>query len=254
MLGFDATEQLLPLRTTRGAGAILFDPVVAQQAGLGEAGGDWLDPQALGARARPVSGSGRGGAWFVDAPGHALVLRHYLRGGQVAAFNRDWHLWRGLARCRSIAEFRLLRHLRAEHLPVPVPVAAGYWRSGVGYRAAILLLRIEGVRSLADRVQGNGRDAPWEEAGRLLARLHRGGVDHADLNAHNLLFGNDGRGWVIDLDRAALRIPVTGWRERNLRRLARSLRKVAGPEGAALAGEGMQRLRRAYDARWERGT
>ncbi len=254
MLGFDATVQLLPLRTAHGAGAILFDPVLAQQAGLDAASAEWLDPQALGARARPVSGSGRGGAWFVEAPGHALVLRHYLRGGAVAALNRDWHLWLGMARCRSIAEFRLLRHLRSERLPVPAPVAAGYWRAGAGYRAAILLLRIEAVRSLAERVQSNGGDAPWEEAGRLVARLHRAGVDHADLNAHNLLFGNDGRGWVIDFDRATLRIPATGWRELNLRRLARSLLKVAGPAQTALVGAGMQRLRSAYQARWDRGT
>ena len=254
MLGFDANEQLWPLRDARGAGAILFDPAMAEQAGLGAPDPTWFDAAAHGARARPVSGSGRGGAWFVDAPGQALVLRQYLRGGWVARVNRDWHLWRGLPRCRSVAEFRLLSHLRELPLPVPVPVAACFRRSGIGYRAAILLVRIGPVRSFAERVQTAGRDAPWEEAGRLIARLHRAGVEHADLNAHNLLFGNDGRGWVIDLDRARIRIPATGWRELNLRRLARSLGKVAGPESLGLVAEGMQRLRRAYLQRWERGT
>jgi 3-deoxy-D-manno-octulosonic acid kinase len=259
MIGFDTNEQLLPLRGTRGAGAILkgailCDPTMARQAGLDPPEGAWFDPVALGERARPVAGSGRGGAWFVDAPGRALVLRHYLRGGKVAAFNRDWHLWRGMARSRSFAEFRLLHELRAHGLPVPAPVAACYWRSGMGYHAAILLVRIEGVRSLAERAQTDGRDAPWEEAGRLVARMHRAGVDHADLNAHNLLFGNEGRGWIIDFDRARVRIPATGWRELNLRRLARSLEKIVGAGAQMVAVEGMRRLRRAYETRWERGT
>ena len=35
-------------------------------------------------------------------------------------------------------------------------------REGLRYRAAILMERIEGVRSLADRALVAGRGAPWE--------------------------------------------------------------------------------------------
>ncbi len=62
-----------------------------------------------------------------------------------------------------------------EKLPVPRPIAAFYMREGLRYRAAILMERIEGVRSLADRALVAGRGAPWEETGRLIARFHRAG-------------------------------------------------------------------------------
>ena len=99
-----------------------------------------------------------------------------------------------------------------------------------------------------------GQDAPWEATGRLVARFHRAGLDHADLNAHNILFDGAGQGWMIDFDRGALRIPAT--------RMART--QPGAP--AALAAEvarhvaarprskqDFARLRQAYDVHWERG-
>ena len=86
-----------------------------------------------------------------------------------------------------------------------------------------------------------------------MARIHRGGLDHADLNAHNLLFEDDGRGWVIDVDRSRLRIPETGWREANLARLRRSLLKLRGERDARQVEAEFARLRAAYDEQWERG-
>ncbi len=73
-------------------------------------------------------------------------------------------------------------------------------REGLRYRAAILMERIEGVRSLADRALVAGRARPGGD-GRLIARFHRAGLDHADLNAHNILFDGNGHGWLIDFDR-----------------------------------------------------
>jgi 3-deoxy-D-manno-octulosonic acid kinase len=98
-----------------------------------------------------------------------------------------------------------------------------------------------------------GKDAPWEEAGRLVARFHRAGLDHADLNAHNLLFNAQGKGWMIDFDRGALRIPATRWRERNLKRLHRSLLKLRGERSVDEVNKDYARLRRAYDLAWNRG-
>ncbi|HEY4555400.1 MAG TPA: 3-deoxy-D-manno-octulosonic acid kinase, partial [Lysobacter sp.] len=138
-------------------------------------------------------------------------------------------------------------------IPVPRPIAAYYRREGLFYTAAILLERLDNVRTLADRAAVAGHDAPWEEAGRLVARCHRGGLDHADLNAHNLLFDSTGRGWVIDLDRGRLRIPETRWRERNLARLERSLVKLRGERTVAAVHDDFERLRMAYERAWERG-
>ena len=95
--------------------------------------------------------------------------------------------------------------------------------------------------------------APWEQAGRLVAGFHRAGLDHADLNAHNLLFDPAGKGWLIDFDKGELRIPATAWRERNLKRLRRSLLKLRGTRTPAQVLQDFARLREAYQADWRRG-
>lgn len=247
-MGYDATEGLLPFRDDSGYGAILFDLERVRQASP-----DWFSPSFWGEKARPVESGGRGGAWFVDAPFGPSVLRCYLRGGLVAHFNRDRYWWRGAAHTRSFAEFRLTRAAFAKGVPVPQPIAAYYRRDGLHYRAAILVERLEDVRTLADRAAVAGDGAPWEEAGRLIARAHRAGLDHADLNAHNLLFDAAGRGWVIDLDRGCMQIPATRWRERNLARLKRSLLKVRGTRSPTEVERDFLRLRGAYDQVWARG-
>ena len=213
-----------------------------------------FEPGEWGDRARPVGSGGRGGAWFVDAPFGACVLRHYLRGGLAASLSRDRYFWHGADRTRSFAEFRLMRALHARGLPVPVPLAACYLRQGLRYRAAILMERLQGVRSLADRAGVAGAGAPWEEAGRMIARFHRAGLDHADLNAQNILFDDAGHGWLIDFDRGVLRIPATRWRERNLARLKRSLLKLRGARSSEEVEKDFGRLRRAYDQAWQRGV
>ncbi len=246
MSGFDANEHLTPFRDARGYGAILFDRTQLRQPDPA-----WFDPAHWGEAAQPVAEGGRGGAWFIQTDAGDAVLRHYLRGGWMAGLSRDGHLWRGINRVRSFHEFRLLRQLRARKLPVPLPFAAWYRREGLNYRAAILLQRLQDVRSLA-ALAGDG-SAPWEQAGELVARFHRAGLDHADLNAHNILFDAAGRGWMIDFDRSRLRIPATHWREANLRRLLRSLHKRRGSRGIEQVDADFAKLRAAYDAVWARG-
>lgn len=248
MNGHDAAEGLTPFRDDRGYGAILFDATRMRQADA-----HWFTPAFWDEAARPVDSGGRGAAWFVDAPFGPAVLRRYLRGGVIANLVRDRYWWRGSNRTRSFFEYRLTRAAHARGVPVPLPIAAYYHREGLHYRAAILVDRLQDVRSFADRVAVAGDGAPWEEAGRLVARCHRGGLDHADLNAHNLLFDHTGRGWVIDLDRGRLRIPETAWRLRNLSRLQRSLVKLRGARTREAVDTDFMRLRAAYDRAWERG-
>ena len=261
MAAFDATESLTPFRDARGAGggAILFDATCLRQAGMRGVDPLWFDPAWWGERAEAVGSGGRGAAWFVEGiPSEGgfgpAVLRHYLRGGFAARFSHNRFIWRGVGRIRSFDEFRLLRELLRRKLPVPRPIAAIYWREGLFYRAGILLERLQGVASLADRAAAVGSAAPWEAAGQMIARIHRAGLDHADLNAHNLLFEDSGRGWVIDLDRSQLRIPATPWREANLARLQRSLLKLHGARSEAEVEKDYATLRSAYDALWQRGT
>ena len=249
MVAFDATEALTPCREGRGYGAILFDRERLRQADAA-----LFSPAHWGEKARPVGEGGRGGAWFVDAPFGPCVLRHYLRGGLAARLSHDRYLWQRADRTRSFAEFRILRELLRRKCPVPQPVAACYLRGRFSYRAWIIVERLREVRSLADLVREAPADAPWEDTGVLIARFHREGLDHADLNAHNVLYDARGKGWLIDLDNSRMHIPATAWRERNLQRLLRSLHKVAGAAEAVAVEAGFARRRKAYDARWARGN
>ncbi|MBE2212070.1 MAG: 3-deoxy-D-manno-octulosonic acid kinase [Xanthomonadaceae bacterium] len=239
------SEQVTPFRDARGDGAIVFDPSALPQTPVP----GWFDAAHWGDAAHVVGSGGRGAAWFIDAPWGAMVLRRYLRGGLIARFSHDRYVWRGEAPVRSFAEFRLLQTLHAMGLPVPRPLAAAYWRDGRRYRAAILLERIIDVQSFGHRALDDAASAPWAESGALIARFHRAGLDHPDLNAHNLLFDDDGNGWMIDFDKARLRDPVeSGWRRANLARLHRSLHKLGGPALAGLIDAGFATLRSAYDA------
>ncbi|MBP6626420.1 MAG: 3-deoxy-D-manno-octulosonic acid kinase [Arenimonas sp.] len=226
-------------RDARGPGAIVFDPARLPQARVA-----LLDPALADAGAQPVQGSGRGAAWFVQGAWGRGVLRHYRRGGLAARVSADAYLWLGESRVRSIEEFRLLQALHRDGLPVPAPLLAGYWRSGLGYRAALLVERIEGATSLAGRLGPMAGAVPWEAVGRMLARFHAAGVDHADLNASNILFGADDRPWLIDFDRGKRRATGGRWARGNLDRLARSLAKLAGDTGGWRAG--YERLLSAY--------
>lgn len=235
-----AAERHQPFRDARGTGSIVFDAVRLRQAGP-----ELLDPGHYGDAASAVAGGGRGAAWFVRGQMGDAVLRHYRRGGLMARLGRQRYAWLGEARVRSVAEFRLLAELHREGLPVPAPLVAGYWRMGWGYRAAILVERIAGARALSQWLQGSADGAPWESVGDMLARFHLAGLDHADLNADNVLVDDRGQPWLIDFDRCVRRRAAGGWRERNLRRLERSLAK-RDPDGRWRPG--FARLQRAYAA------
>ncbi|HEX5694589.1 MAG TPA: 3-deoxy-D-manno-octulosonic acid kinase [Arenimonas sp.] len=233
-----ATRQAF--RDARGQGAIVFDARRWPQAAP-----ESLDPAGWASPATPVADGGRGAAWFVEAGFGRGVLRRYRRGGLAARASRDRYLWLGEDRVRSFAEFRLLASLRSQGLRVPAPLLAGYWRNGLAYRAAIVVERIEDASPLAAFLDQPDAGA-WQSAGRAIARLHAVGVDHADLNANNVLIDAAGEAWLIDFDRCRHRRRAGGWRETNLARLSRSLAKLAGP-GRQAWRQGYEHLRLAYE-------
>ena len=180
-------------------------------------------------RARGVleeAAGGRGTVAFVREGERRWVLRHYRRGGLVARLLDDAYLWTGAGRTRAFREWRLLRELRAAGLPVPVPVAARYVRSGLVYRADLVTEELPARRTLAQALAQSTLDAKaWRRIGACVARLHAHGVQHADLNAHNLVLGPQGEVYVLDFDRGRIR-SRGAWERAVLARLQRSLRKV----------------------------
>jgi 3-deoxy-D-manno-octulosonic acid kinase len=141
-------------------------------------------------------------------------------------------MWMSEARVRTFAEWRLLDALAARGLPVPKPVAAQYLRSGLVYRCDLITERIVNAWPLSAALAASAlSESVWREVGAVIARLHRAGADHADLNAHNILCGTEAACAtdisVIDFDRGRLRSPGA-WRQANLERLRRSLEKISG--------------------------
>jgi len=195
-------EQGQILRTAQGA--VLF---AANAASLLESAGEALfDPawwRARGALA-PVS-AGRGSAWFVNEGADHWVLRHYRRGGLPGRFLDDRFFWLGESRVRAFAEWRLTSRLYVWGLPVPEPIAARYLRQGWGYRCDLITRRIPDAVPLSACLAAAPLALPaWRGVGAAVSRLHAHGVDHADLNAHNILLGPGCAVSVVDFDRGRI--------------------------------------------------
>jgi 3-deoxy-D-manno-octulosonic acid kinase len=208
------------VRTARGA--MLYDGSRIDQPGEQVFDRDyWRGRGAL----EEVAG-GRGTVAFVHDGPRRWVLRHYRRGGLVGRVLDDTYLWTGADRTRSHEEWRLLRRLGQLGLPVPGAVAARYVRSGPWYRADLITEELPSRLTLAQALAAQPVDPRrWHAIGRCVGRLHAHGVRHADLNAHNLVLGQQDDVYVLDFDRG--RITRRGaWERSVLARLRRSLDKV----------------------------
>jgi 3-deoxy-D-manno-octulosonic acid kinase len=170
---------------------------------------------------------GRGTVAFLRDGERRWVLRHYRRGGLVARVLDDTYLYTGAARTRSFHEYRLLRQLHDWQLPVPRPVAAGFRRRGLLYRADLVTEELPTRRTLAQALAAAPLAAStWRAVGACVGSLHGHGVHHADLNAHNLLIGEGDVVYVLDFDRGRVRARGA-WEQAVLERLHRSLAKVS---------------------------
>jgi 3-deoxy-D-manno-octulosonic acid kinase len=193
---------------------------------------------------------GRGQAFQVRGTFGMGALRHYRRGGMTGALWQDRYLFTGAERTRCFRELRLLAWLYAQGLPVPMPLACRFLRSGLIYRADILTAWLPGANPLSAHVQ-SARVSDFSAIGTMLASFHLVGLWHADLNAHNILLTDSGPA-LIDFDRCKRRSLQKDWQEANLARLLRSLTKLGFAARADFQNALWPALRSAYDQRLAR--
>ena len=169
--------------------------------------------------------SGRGETWVIDADAGKFVLRPYRRGGAPGVLISRSYLWTGLKRTRPWQEFSILDKLFSRGAPVPRPMFATIKRKKLSYEATLATQYVPNRGTLGQNLLEPGK-VPWEAIGTAISAVHRHGVNHADLNAHNILIGEDDKVTLIDFDRAST--PGDGdWQTDNLARLNRSLEKLA---------------------------
>lgn len=170
---------------------------------------------------------GRGGAFIFNHNEEKYVFKHYLRGGFAAKLLNDQYLWTGEKSTRPFVEIEVTQYAYQNSLSVAQPVAYCIKKSGLFYQASIITRFVENQGTLADvlsrQVLG---DQQWEQLSHLISKMHDLKINHADLNADNILVGKDMNFTLIDFDKAKLE-PTSGhWKKNNIDRLLRSLQKI----------------------------
>jgi 3-deoxy-D-manno-octulosonic acid kinase len=187
----------------------------------------------------------------VNLPGGGrAVVRRYRRGGLLRRLNRELYFGGN----RAFDELRATERARAGGARVPLVIAARESPALVGYRAMLATVLIPGARDAAEWLAAAADDARLamlRDAGRQIGAMHAAGVAHPDINLRNLLVveGSDGpEAWLIDFDKAdvAAQPVADARRERDIRRLARSVRKLAAPVGV----DGWVAMKEGYGPGW----
>ena len=178
-----------------------------------------------------VCKQGRGEVSFFRHKGLDLVHRPYRRGGLCRYIIKESYLFLKLSRTRMWQEFNLLLHMHKLGLPVPVPVAVRCSRCTLfGYRGDLITRRIDHAATLVERLrEGPLSSSTWYNIGRTIRTFHDRRINHADLNASNIMLDQNSTVFLIDFDKG--RIETTGssaWKEDNLARLQRSVNKLQG--------------------------
>ena len=182
----------------------------------------------------------------------SLLLRRYRRGGFVRHLVRDTYWDRPL---RPLAELYPTQLARRRGVPTgEVLGACVEWRSFGLYRGVLVSRAADGYTNwwawLTTRPSPQQRRQLVRAVGRLIARLHTAGIQHADLNLTNVLVRFEAetpRVLLIDFDRACVfPAPLQApHRRRNLRRLQRSIKKL-DPHGQYFSAQDLDALLNAY--------
>jgi len=190
----------------------------------------WFEPDFWRQQDKILGQSrGRNITWFVGEKNKPMVLRHYYRGGLIGKLITDKYLFNGFKNTRAYQEYALLIELEKRQLPACRVVAAQVKKSGLYYRADLLMKMVDGGQDLVALLTKQTLDNTlWQEIGKTIAIFHQNGVYHADLNAHNILINKENKAWLIDFDRGEIKSSQGQWCQDNLERLLRSFNKELG--------------------------
>ncbi|MCV2886161.1 3-deoxy-D-manno-octulosonic acid kinase [Aestuariibacter sp. AA17] len=187
---------------------------------------EWFDSAYLAQNALLTgSAGGRGTTYFFHVNDTDLVLRRYKRGGLPGKLLNDQFWYLGLSRTRAWRELSLLLQLNELNLPAPVPVAARVVKHGFYYQSDIITERLASAKDVHNLLlQSALTPSEWEKIGRTIRQFHDCQVYHHDLNIHNIMMNDQGRIFLIDFDKCGFKHGEK-WKQANLSRLLRSLRK-----------------------------
>ena len=192
---------------------------------------NWLDSNSWTKQTKNNDASGRGSVYFIESEFGQFVIRKYLRGGLIRKLTESKFLFTGVKQSRPYKELTLLEYMQEKKLPAPRPVAGICHKQGIHYEASIMTHLIPEAMELFHLMQPSRfecNDWPkvnWQAIGSIISRFHDAGIDHTDLNCHNIMLDKNNKIWLIDFDKCSKRTPNKSWQKNNLARLQRSLEK-----------------------------
>lgn len=163
------------------------------------------------------------------------LIRRSLRGGVLGGLFGELYL--DIGRSRPVKELYVSEYARAHGVQTPLVIAAAVEKAdGIFYRGAVITREIaHGLdlqeAALAFAAPTNRRNVAEKRRcihllGRLIARMHRARIYHADLHLKNILKAGEEL-YVLDLDAARIFGRMSDLRKRaNLLRLYRSVQKI----------------------------
>jgi len=218
-----------------GSSYVLYDENFLSDSDLSDSSlqffdGDYLananGEQSIKAVSTSETGIGRARVVYFIYNNVEMVLKHYYRGGAVAALIKDRYFGFNIENTRSFREWRLLKQMRSFGLPVPDAVAARVNKGLFCYQADLITRKIEQTKTLSDVLSEASMDSDqWKKVGACIQLFHQKNIYHADLNARNILLNQEGEVYLIDFDNSYIRNNSKTWKMSNLARLKRSLLK-----------------------------
>lgn len=193
------------------------------------------------------SATGRGTTWFIELDSVQAALRHYRRGGLFGKIVQDSYFFLGIEKTRSFLELKLLQRLNEAGVNVPRPIAARVLKRSLTYQADLLSEKVSNAQDLvAILEQRSLTDCEYRKVGVEIRKMHLAGVNHTDLNIHNILIDSNNEVWVIDFDKCIIDHGGS-YDKSNLSRLLRSFRKERKKRNIRWKEENFSSLIRGYN-------